>query len=274
MPGALSPNPEARYLQEAAKWYAKYHALAPDDLLGLKKLVEICEELEKAGIEPEALNLQPETLKEELERRTDDKRTVAEGVGLKVDEFELGENLVENGGFEVGDGQPKAWRWAAWVGGKRNEGTFAGGLDESRGYEGDGCLRIKGFWVGREEGKERARVGYWGGRDGLKLKPRTPYVLSFYYKTEGLQGGEANVYSRGGRQVVFGGKGLPRTDGSWRKFAIIGWNALDEPVNLHRFILARNFGVGDVWFDEVKLQEIVLKPGVRIEDTATRFESR
>lgn len=35
--------------------------LTPDNLLGLKKLVEICEELEKAGMEPETLDLQPET---------------------------------------------------------------------------------------------------------------------------------------------------------------------------------------------------------------------
>jgi len=33
-------------LQEAAAWYNRYHALSPDDLLGLKKLAEVCTALE------------------------------------------------------------------------------------------------------------------------------------------------------------------------------------------------------------------------------------
>jgi hypothetical protein len=129
-PGAPSPA-----LQEAAKWYARYYELAPDDLLGLKKLAEVCTRLEEAGVEDEACwkaaaqergrwrmeggewkmeegewkgedgesilhfptsnFLSPAALlREELARRTDDLRIVAELLGVPMEAVELGPNLV------------------------------------------------------------------------------------------------------------------------------------------------------------------------------------
>jgi len=44
-------QPATHHLQQAASWYNRYHALAPDDLLGLKKLTEVCTALEEAGVE-------------------------------------------------------------------------------------------------------------------------------------------------------------------------------------------------------------------------------
>jgi len=40
-------------LQQAAHYYSRYHVLARDDLLGLKKLAEVCTALEEAGVEDE-----------------------------------------------------------------------------------------------------------------------------------------------------------------------------------------------------------------------------
>lgn len=40
-------------LQQAAYWYNQYHALAPDDLLGLKRLVGACTTLEQTAVEDE-----------------------------------------------------------------------------------------------------------------------------------------------------------------------------------------------------------------------------
>jgi len=49
---AIRHSPFAiRNLQQAATWYSRYHALAPDDLLGLKKLAEVCTALKEAGVE-------------------------------------------------------------------------------------------------------------------------------------------------------------------------------------------------------------------------------
>ena len=39
------------HLQQAAYNYNRYHELAPDDLLGLKHLAEVCAALEQAGVE-------------------------------------------------------------------------------------------------------------------------------------------------------------------------------------------------------------------------------
>ena len=56
-PANLKPETlklETTYLQQAAYYYARYHALAPDDLLGLKRLVGVCTALEGAGVEEES----------------------------------------------------------------------------------------------------------------------------------------------------------------------------------------------------------------------------
>ena len=110
---ALASMPEARSadLQEAARWYKMYHALAPENLLGLKKLVEICEELEWAGIEPESLNLQPEALREELERR----------LAEREPEYKVGQKVGEDWvlvGYDLDEEALKMWSettiWLYW----------------------------------------------------------------------------------------------------------------------------------------------------------------
>jgi tetratricopeptide (TPR) repeat protein len=40
-------------LRAAARWYGQYHEVVPDDLLGLKRLVEVCGALDEAGLEDE-----------------------------------------------------------------------------------------------------------------------------------------------------------------------------------------------------------------------------
>jgi hypothetical protein len=97
---------------EAAKWYAKYHQLAPEDLLGLKKLVEICEELEKAGIEPATLNLQLGALREELERR----------LAGREPEYKVGQKVGEDWvlvGYDLDEESLERWSettiWLYWL---------------------------------------------------------------------------------------------------------------------------------------------------------------
>ena len=272
---ALTPKPEAPSppFEEAAKWYAKYHALAPDDLLGLKKLVEICEELERAGIEPETLGLQPKALREELARRTDDRRIVAELLSVPVEAVELGENLVENGGFEVWrDGRPEGWAWSNMATGDPcNLALFVGGVEEFEAYEGHRAMRVDGFWIQRKPELEGARAGYWGGE--IELKPDRPYVLSFYYRTRNLREGEAAIWVSYDAEVLFSGDHmLPDTEGEWRKFVIIGWNRKGEMGKIKP--LLRSWGVGDIWFDGVRLEEVAMKPQVGIEEASTVFQLR
>jgi len=61
-------------LQEAAKWYAKYYALAPDNL---KRLAEVCTRLEEAGVEDEACREAAELVM----GRQGDKETRSKGAG-------------------------------------------------------------------------------------------------------------------------------------------------------------------------------------------------
>jgi hypothetical protein len=52
-------------------------------------------------------------LREELARRTDDLRIVAELLGVPVEDVKLGPNLIENGGFGAWKGgKPKGWAWS------------------------------------------------------------------------------------------------------------------------------------------------------------------
>ena len=94
-----------RRLWRAAYNYARYHALAlrqvypersrrtqdkpPDDLLGLKRLVEVCTALEQAGVEDESCQEATERVfrnsQEELEAKTDDRRIVAELLDVPVE---------------------------------------------------------------------------------------------------------------------------------------------------------------------------------------------
>jgi len=47
------PTCQLANLQQAAYYYNRYHELAPDDLLSLKRLAEVCTALEQAGVEDE-----------------------------------------------------------------------------------------------------------------------------------------------------------------------------------------------------------------------------
>jgi len=293
----MKRKPEARSpdLEEAAKWYTKYHALAPDDLLGLKKLVEVCEELEKLGQGEGEMGRQGEgmescrrvaeqiarteaespaaVLREELERRTDDWRIVAELLGVPLDAVELGANLVENGGFEVWKGgRPEGWAWSNMADGKTwNLALFVGGFDEFDAYSGQRAMRVDGFWIQRKLELEPARAGYLRGE--IELKPDTPYVLSFYYRIRNLREEKAAIWVSGTPEVLFKhDRMLPSTDGGWRKFIIVGWNRKEEAKKVKP--LLRSWGVGEAEFDGMELREIALAANVQIKDFSTRFELR
>jgi len=266
-------------LDAAAIWYGRYRELASEDLVGLKRLMEVYKRL---GRLEEARLLQ-----KEWEVRTDDKRIVAEVLGIGEDDFELGENLVKNGGFEEGKLEPRWWGWLPMVDGRDyNAASFVGGVDEFEAYEGVRALRIDGFWIQRKPELQWARAGYWYGyqKDGIQLKSwanwykekaielksNTLYLLSFYYKTKHLREGNAAVWISSNPEVLFANDYmLPNTDGSWRRFVAISWNrkgGMDRTKPL-----LRSWGVGNAWFDGVEMREIALKSRVSVEDTSTRF---
>jgi len=327
-PANLKPETlklETTYLQQAAHYYNRYHALAPDDLLGLKRLAGVCTALEKLGQgegetrgqgegmkscreaaervsgsmfqvssskppdEPETPNLKPETLKlettpaavlrEALAARTDDRRIVAELLGVSVEDVELGPNLVENGGFdEWVEGRPEWWTWSDMFNHEPfNAAAFAGGVDGLLSFEGQQAARVDGFWIQQQEDKSRARCGYWQqwdeeqhSRRSITLTVGSPYLLSFYYRTENLANGAATVWVSYDPMVLFAhDHGLPSTGEDWHHFVAVGWNRSDAEAAIRPLI--RSFATGSVEFDDVQVRAIGLAEGTTVEADDTRF---
>jgi hypothetical protein len=88
-------------------------------------------------------------------------------------------------------------------------------------FESHKAMRVDGFSIQKKLELEAERAGYWGGE--IELKPGTPYVLSFYYRTKNLRRRKAAVWVSGKPEVLFKyDRMLPSTDGGWRKLVIVG----------------------------------------------------
>jgi hypothetical protein len=289
-------------LQEAAYFYKGYYALAPGDLLGLKRLAEVCAALEDAGVEDESCreaalwasgskfkvesessDLQPEAppaavLEEALKARTDDPRIAAELLGVSVEDLKLGPDLVENGEFEewVG-GRPSGWVW--WTMFNRepyDAGAFAAGGDGLPPFEGRRTVRVDGFWVQQQEDKSPARAGFWQWDEMERvLRPITlgtdgPYVFSFHYRTMRVPEREAKVWVSNDPDVLWAGyHGLPATDGAWRHFVAVGWNHADGEAAICP--LVSSFAPGSVEFDNVQVRPVGLLVETAVEAGEVQF---
>ncbi len=281
-------------LHQAAYNYARYLALAPDDLLGLKQLAEVCTTLEEAGVEDESCHQAAEqmvrssqfaipsspaaVLQKALEARTDDRRIVAELLGVPVEDVELGPNSAENGGFETWvDGTPEWWVWSDMATGSlRNVGVFVGGADRLDAYS-DNAARVNGLWLQFREDKEPGRCGYWQWDKeqhdlrSITLTVSVPYLLGFDYRTRGLPDGASTVWTSYEPEVLFAGDHrLPATDGEWRRFIAVGWNRANDESAIRP--LVRSFAPGCVEFDNVQVRPIWLseKTGVTVGETQFR----
>jgi tetratricopeptide (TPR) repeat protein len=266
----VSESRDSQRLVEAADWYGQYYEMAPDDLLGLKRLTEVYEALGR----PEAA-----TLREELEAKTDDRRIVAEMLGVPVEDVELGPNLVENGGFEKWmTERPKSWIWSVMFGaGPFSEAAFAGGSDGQLPFEGQWAARVDGFWVQAADGKYPARAGFWQWDEArrymrsITLTVSIPYLLGFQYRTERVPDGEATVWVSGNADVFLSGGdyGLPATDGEWRYFVAVGWNRSSVDAVIQP--LVRSFMSGSVEFDNVQLRPVRFRERTVVAVGETQF---
>ena len=257
-----------RNLQQAAYYYDCYHELAPDDLLGLKRLTEVCAALEDpstvserqpelhalragAGVEDESCR-EAAALQEALEAKTDDRRIVAELLGVPVEDVELGPNLVENGSAIALQASaqesplPTGWEWDTWI--SSDKERFRGGSDRLE-YD-RSTFRVAGFWL-RDIGEVGARAGYWA--NSVSLDANKVYVVSFLYKT--LGDAKASVYLTDLQGILFRyDRFLPETSGTWRRCVIVGENMLPQQQDIRP--LVRNWGKGSVWFTGLQVQEV------------------
>jgi hypothetical protein len=290
------------HLTQAAGWYDQYHELAPGDLLGLKRLAKVCAALSEAGIEeeschtaalrvisselraaPPASGLQlasaPDVLlAEALQARADDRRLVADLLGIPIENVELGPNLVENDGFEeLKDGSPSRWVWLPMVGGaSQSDASFAGGDDEWLSFEGQGAARIEGLWVQPQVGTRPVIAGFWHWDDAerklqsIGLRTGGPYLFSLYYRTrETSQGGASILLSHNPDALWADFYDLPDTRETWRRFVAIGWNRTGAEVAIHP--LVSSSGPGSVVFDAVQVRRVQLAVGTKVEAGEARF---
>ena len=286
-------------LSEAARWYAQYSALAPDDLLGLRHVTETCTVLEETGAEmgdcqeaalhfsrsvlPVSSSESPlvpgETaagspisspavvLQTVLNERTDDRVIVAD----------LGPNLVGNGGFEAWtDETPKGWAWSAMFDkAPFQSASFFGGAEDLFAYGGDRAVRVQGVWVGSQEEKSPARAGFWY-RSGstyatsITITKSAPYAVIFDYSTVGDVGGNATIWLTGEEDLLWlGDHHLSATGGRWQHFVAVGWNLSETEAEIRPLI--RLFAPGAFLVDNLYVSRISLANPEAVEKSEMKF---
>lgn len=288
--------------RQAVAWFATYHLLVPGDLLGLAFLSQTCAQLESVGIDDLHCRDAAKQVIEDggplLERHSipydaassvlqaalayyaDDRRIVANMLQVPVEGIFLGPNLMQDSGFEelkVGkDSTP--WRWSDMFNRVPfNAGNFIGGVDSLTPREGQQSARINGLWVQQEEGKSRARAGFWQRSDPLSpettivLAANRPYVISFDYRTLDLSGGgTATIWVSEDPDVLWANDhSLPPTGGVWHHFVAVGWNRSGRDARIEP--LVRLFGVGQVEFDAVQVRPLLISETLKIQPSTTLF---
>jgi tetratricopeptide (TPR) repeat protein len=254
-------------LEEAAAWYARYHTLAPGDLLGLQRLAAVASALGRsdAGAWQEA-----------LAAVTDGRRLVAGLLGVAADDVAFGPNLVPNGDLEIWAGAtPVGWEWSAMYSrGVFNAAAFARGAEHFLPIQGLYAARVDGFWLHQKAGRHPARAGFWQrtsrGQGRILLAPGSAYLVSFSYRTAGLPDGKATIWVTGEPDVLWQhDRCLPATGGEWRRFLAVGWNLSggEAPVQP----LLRSFGLGSVQFDDLQIRQIHPGAGAGVEPGKPQF---
>jgi tetratricopeptide (TPR) repeat protein len=230
-------------LATAADWYRRYHELAPNDIMGLYKLVELYEVLGHA---------EAATLREELIAGTDDNRIVAELLGVPVETVELGENLVLNGDFEEwNDVTPQAWRLGTYLGQSRKEGLYVAGKDSLT--EGVRAARILTLWGGGVPDGSTTYAEYIA--DAFLTEPKK-YFISLRYASQ-YSDGAGLVYLGEYTQadgLVLIHSALPHTDAQWVYIHILTDTSSHSTIVIP---LVRNWGVGQLWINALKIRPVI-----------------
>ncbi len=230
-------------LTEAADWYFKYYTLAPNDVLGLKKLVELYEFLG---------HLEAPTLRGELIARTDDRYIAAEMLGVPTEIVTLGANLVRNGTLEAwNNGIPAGWRLGVYLGATSKEGLYVTGEDPLN--VAGKAARIITLWGGNTSDGNMTYAEYIG--EGFLAKP-VRYLVSLQYAYQSF-GGTGLIYlgeyaQSVGLRVVH--SGLVNTDAQWVNIHILTDGSSDSTSVIP---LIRNWGIGQLWFRYLRIMPVI-----------------
>lgn len=188
---------------------------------------------------------------------------MAEMLGVNSGDFTFGKDLSVNGDFEDFDfhiDQFRNWRESYMSTGKPwNFGLFIVGSDWGGCRDGVRALRIDGLSIENLVDREPARAGLWSST--VEIPARSPYLLSFVYRTEETQNFAATIYlSDSSGSFNKGDMALPPTHGRWKRVLILAWNNTSTTAAIQP--LLRSFSTGSVHFDNFEVRRIELKTQV------------
>jgi tetratricopeptide (TPR) repeat protein len=225
-------------LATAADWYTRYHALAPDDLLGLKRLVEVGEVLGSPEVS---------VLRKQLMALSDDQLAGARLLKVSPAEVDLHLNMVENGDFGIWvAGRPAGWRPA----------TCAVDTNPDLYHSARDNLAPLGTSVRTTalRGQQSAGCAEFVGRP-LTMSAGT-YLLSLSYRADYVTAGGAFVYlgeyhRRDGVSLV--SVTPPLTHGQWHMFRTV---VCVPAGTINAVPLFRNWGAGQLWVQSMEVRRI------------------
>lgn len=265
-------------IAHATEWYARYNRQNPKDVMGLQKLFDKCAQLVTVKDAPDVCRTLPGILLQgdfpafNPENNLDDTLweilVISKVLGIPPEHIVLGENLVENSGFEDWQqSQSLPWCWSAMFDREPfGNGLFVGGPEVHFAPEGGANARVQGLWIEQNPEKEPPRAGYWYCNQNLReksidLHPNRRYLLSFFYRTV-YTANTASIWMSSinlsqNRLWFDGDIRLPDTNGEWRQFAVVDLTAkgLEHLVRP----LFRLFGPGQLEVDRFQIREVFIE---------------
>jgi tetratricopeptide (TPR) repeat protein len=244
-------------LQQRISLYEQYNRMKPNDLLGLRYYSKA---LAAEG------SSQADTVIQDLEELSDDRRLVETLTRLPFETIQLGENVMGNGGFEGGwrNVAPSGWFSIDHATGDKywNLGTFLSAPDTLGPYQGQYSASITGFWEEYDTHRSPAQFGFWQQEEnssniGWTIIPAgRAYLVSLAYQTNDMEENlnPARLQLALSPDPLWYPIPLPTTSGEWRRFGVVVCAPGDKPQSIT--VLLSSLTLGQVHFDDISLREI------------------
>lgn len=149
--------------------------------------------------------------------------------------------LLTNGNFELAadDGRPQHWSTSTWSSDAETKAEF----QVAEGGHSGSALRIQGI-----AGSLNMVCG-----QSVDLIPGADYVLSGYYKNDRNTGYVSVIGNKDGKQDQYSNMPTLKHAEDWTEFS---WQFAADADNSKFMLYLRASGVGTVWFDELKLEQV------------------
>ena len=270
-------NPDCLDLDKALTWYNRYLEVAPNDVLAIKRVTQICALLEKTAQESQYCGepvlgnrvFDNRTMQKtdgsivagvytDLEAIIRDRRIVVQLLNKETKAIVLGENLLTNGHFADWTLEhPDSWVWSNMATGDPwNRGLIVGSADSFATPNGTPSIRVDGLWMRFDQENLPGRAGWQSEQQlELDLDRHHDYVLSFDYRTESISEDLVKLWLSSGHSLS-----LPSTGGKWQHKVILLRKLASDGIVQPIF---RLYGPGRFWLDDVSIRFVdVVDPAI------------